>query len=125
MLMKTLADLQAIKEKMQGQIELRYESHAHTRITVSMGTCGIEAGARPVLTAFSDLIQQKKVHGVLVGASGCVGLCKYEPVVEVTTPEDGKITYVKVTPEKAAEIVEKHIIGKQVVKEYTLDSVNE
>lgn len=122
--MKTLEDLQAIKESLQSQMDLRNESHAETKIVVGMATCGINAGARPVVTAFSDTVQQHKLHGVSVTLMGCIGLCSQEPVVEVTTPKDGKVTYVKMTPEKAKRVVEEHIIGGNVVTEYTIGNNN-
>ena len=120
--MKTLEDLQAIKEKLQGQMDLRNESHAATKIVVGMATCGIAAGARPVVTAFSDTVQEHKRHGVSVTLMGCIGLCSQEPIVEVTTLKDGKVTYVKMSPEKAKRVVEEHIIGGNVVTEYTIDN---
>lgn len=120
--MKTLAELQAIKEKLQGQMDLRNEAHAGTKVVVGMGTCGIEAGARPVVTAFSDTVQELKLHDVSVTLSGCFGICSQEPVVEVTTPKDGKVTYVKMTPEKAKRVVEEHLVKGNVVTEYTIEN---
>ena len=120
--MKTLADLQIIKENLQNRMELRNESHADTRIAVCMATCGIAAGARPVVTALSDCVQEHKLHGVSVTLTGCIGLCSLEPVAEVTTPKDGKVIYVKMTPEKAKRVIEEHIIGGNVVKEYTIEN---
>ena len=113
---------QAIKENLQSQMDLRNESHADTKIAVGMATCGIAAGARPVVTAFSDSVQEHKLHGVSVTLMGCIGLCSQEPIAEITTPKDGKVIYVKMTPEKAKRVVEEHIIGGNVVKEYTIDN---
>ena len=120
--MISLADLDAIKAKLQSQVELRKEAHASTQIVVCMATCGIAAGARPVLRAFSDMVQEKGIHDTSVTQCGCIGLCQYEPVVEVTTPKDGTVTYINMTAEKAAEVIEKHIIGGNVVKEYTINN---
>ncbi len=120
--MKTLAELQAIKESLQSQIDLRNEAHASTKVVVSMGTCGIQAGARPVVTAFSDKVQELKLHDVSVTLTGCIGLCSQEPVVEVTTPKDGKVTYVKMTPEKAVKVVEEHLVKGNIVTEYTIEN---
>ena len=120
--MKTLADLQAIKENLQSQMDLRNESHADTKIAVGLATCGIAAGARSFVTAFSDSVQEPKLHGVSVTLMGCIGLCSQEPIAEITTPKDGKVIYVKMTPEKAKRVVEEHIIGGNVVKEYTIDN---
>ena len=120
--MISLADLDAIKAKLQSQVELRKEAHASTQIVVCMATCGIAAGARPVLKAFSDGIQEKGIKDVMVIQEGCIGLCQYEPIVEVITPGKEKITYVKMTAEKAAEVIEQHIIGGNVVTKYTINS---
>ena len=120
--MKTLAELQAIKDSLQSQIDLRNEAHAGTRVVVGMGTCGIAAGARPVVTAFSDTVQELKLHDVSVTLTGCFGICSQEPVVEVTTPKDGKVTYVKMTPEKAKRVVEEHLVKGNVVSEYTIEN---
>ena len=121
--MKSLEELKAIREKMQGQVGLRSESATDTRVVVGMATCGIASGARPVLTALSNAVLEKKIEGVTVTQTGCIGLCQYEPIVEVLAPGKDKVTYVKMTPEKALEVVEKHLINGQVVTEYTIQSV--
>lgn len=121
--MKSLEELKAIREKMQGQIGLRNESSDQTRVVVGMATCGIASGARPVLTALSDAVQTKGIQNVAVIQTGCIGLCQYEPIVEVFEPGKDKVTYIKMTPEKALEVVEKHLIGGQVVKKYTISEV--
>ena len=118
--MKTLEELKAIREKMQGQVGLRAEDSDQTRVVVGMATCGIASGARPVLTTLSDLVQGNKLEGVFVTQTGCIGLCQYEPIVEIFAPGKEKVTYVKMTPEKAKEVYEKHLVGGQVVTEYTL-----
>jgi len=118
--MKTLEELKAIREKMQGQVGLRSEDSDQTRVVVGMATCGIASGARPVLTTLSDLVQENKLDGVFVTQTGCIGLCQYEPIVEIFAPGKEKVTYVKMTPEKAKEVYNKHLVGGQVVTEYTL-----
>lgn len=120
--MKSLAELQAIKEKMQGQVDLRNEAHAGTRVVVGMATCGIAAGARPVLAAFSNLVQEHNIKDVSVTQTGCIGLCQYEPIVEITTPADGKVTYIKMTAEKAKKVVEQHLMRGTVVAEFTINN---
>ncbi|MFU0828886.1 MAG: NAD(P)-dependent iron-only hydrogenase iron-sulfur protein [Lachnoclostridium sp.] len=120
--MKTLEELRAIREKMQGQIGVRSENANQTRVVVGMATCGIASGARPVLTALSDAVQTKKLSNIVVTQTGCIGLCQYEPIVEVYEPGKEKVTYVKMTPEKALEVLEKHLIGGQVVTKYTISS---
>jgi NADP-reducing hydrogenase subunit HndB len=122
-IMKSLEELKAIREKMQGQVGLRSESATDTRVVVGMATCGIASGARPVLTALSNAVLEKKVEGVTVTQTGCIGLCQYEPIVEVLAPGKEKVTYVKMTPEKALEVVEKHLIRGQVISEYTIQNV--
>ena len=123
--MKSLEELKAIRNKMQGQVGLRAEDHNHTRVVVGMATCGIASGARPVLNALSTLVQEKGLTGkVAVTQTGCIGLCQYEPIVEVMEPGKQKITYIKMNPDKAAEIVERHLIGGHVVEEYTLNSAD-
>ena len=118
--MKTLAELQAIKDKMKNKIALR-EGASDTRIVVGMATCGIAAGARPVLNAFVEEINKADLVGeVTVTQTGCIGVCQYEPVVEIYAPGKDKVTYVKMTPEKAREVVEKHIKNGVVISEYTI-----
>ena len=118
--MKSLAELKALRDKMQNSVNLRENTEGGIRIVVGMATCGIAAGARPVLSAFVDKVAEKKIENVTVTQTGCIGICQYEPVVEVYENGKDKITYVKMTAEKAAEVIEKHIIGGNVVTEYTI-----
>ena len=120
--MKSLAELRAIREKMQGQVGMRSESEHSTRVIVGMATCGIASGARPVLTTLSEAVQKNKLEHIVVTQTGCIGLCQYEPIVEVLEPGKEKVTYVKMNPEKAMEVVEKHFIRGQVVAEYTIQN---
>ena len=120
--MKSLAELKAIREKMQNQVSLRSESADQTRVVVGMATCGIASGARPVLTTLSDAVQSKGLTNVSVIQTGCIGLCQYEPIVEVLEPGKEKVTYVKMNPEKALEVLEKHLIGGQVIADYTISA---
>ena len=117
--MKSLEELKAIKAKMQDKVNLRTSS-AQTRVVVGMATCGIAAGARPVLAAFVEGINEAGLSdNVIVTQTGCIGICQYEPVVEVFNGED-KVTYVKMTAERAKEVIEKHIKGGNVDTEYTI-----
>ncbi|MBR4965635.1 MAG: (2Fe-2S) ferredoxin domain-containing protein [Lachnospiraceae bacterium] len=118
--MKSLEELKAIRERMQGQVGLRTESEASTRVVVGMATCGIASGARPVLVALADAVAEKKIEDVAVTQTGCIGLCQYEPIVEVIQPGKEKVTYVKMDAKKALEVVEQHLIRGQVVTEYTI-----
>ncbi len=118
--MKSLAELAAIREKMKDKVVLR-EGTNDTRIVVGMATCGIAAGARPVLSAFVEGINREGLSdSVTVSQTGCIGICQYEPVVEVFRPGQEKVTYVKMTAEKAARVIEEHIKGGRVVEEYTI-----
>ena len=122
--MKSLAELKAIKEKMKDKVVLR-EGSSEVRVVVGMATCGIAAGARPVLNALVEEINGNGLSGkVTVTQTGCVGLCQLEPIVEVYEPGKEKVTYIKMTPEKAKAVVEKHLKGGNVVTEYTVASVN-
>ena len=121
--MKSLQELAAIREKMQNKVNIR-EGANSTRVVVGMATCGIAAGARPVLNAFVEEISKAGLNEkVTVTQTGCIGICQYEPVVEIFEEGKDKVTYVKLTAEKAAEIVEKHLKGGKVVDEYTIGSV--
>ena len=120
--MKSLEELKALRDKMQGSVTLRNESEASTRVVVGMATCGIASGARPVLTALSNAVAEKKIEDVAVTQTGCIGLCQYEPIVEVYEPGKEKVTYVKMTPDKALEVVNRHLNGGSPIKEYTLNS---
>ena len=122
--MKSLEELKAIRERMQGQVGLRNESEASTRVVVGMATCGIAAGARPVLGAFVEAVNEGGLaQSVTVSQTGCVGLCQYEPIVEVYEAGKDKVTYVKMTADKAKEVVEKHLKGGKVVEEYTIGAI--
>ncbi|MBO6062172.1 MAG: (2Fe-2S) ferredoxin domain-containing protein [Clostridia bacterium] len=117
--MKSLEELKAIRERMQNKVILR-EGSAEKRIVVGMATCGIAAGARPVLNTFVEEIANRGLTGsVEVGQTGCIGMCRFEPIVEVFEG-DKRVTYIYVDPAKAKEIVEKHIVGGEPIVEYTI-----
>ena len=118
--MKSLAELAAIREKMKDKIVLR-EGTNTTRVVVGMATCGIAAGARPVLNAFVDGVNKEGLASdVVVSQTGCIGICQYEPVVEVYKAGEEKVTYVKMTVEKVEKVLKEHIKGGKVVTEYTI-----
>ncbi len=121
--MKSLAELAAIKEKMQNKVVLR-EGTNNVRVVVGMATCGIAAGARPVLSTFvEEVTAQGLSDKVTVTQTGCIGICQHEAVVESFEAGKEKVTYVKMTPDKAKEIVEKHLKGGKVVEEYTISNI--
>ena len=118
--MKSLAELAAIREKMKDKVILR-EGSGEIRVVVGMATCGIAAGARPVLNAFVEGVNKEGLNEkVTVSQTGCIGVCQFEPVVEVFEADKEKVTYIKMTPEKAAQVIEKHLKGGKVVEEYTI-----
>ena len=122
--MKSLAELQAINDKMKNKVVLRDGINEY-RVVVGMATCGIAAGARPVLNTIVEAVNAEGLSDkVSVSQTGCIGLCQYEPIVEVYEPDKEKVTYVKVDPDKAKRIVEEHIKGGKVVAEYTFTEEN-
>ena len=122
--MKSLAELAAIREKMKDKVVLR-EGSGDIRVVVGMATCGIAAGARPVLNRFVEQVSaQGLADKVTVTQTGCIGICQFEPVVEVYEAGKEKVTYVKMTAEKADEVVEKHLKGGKVIGEYTISAMD-
>ena len=122
--MKSLAELQAIRDRARAQIELRQENPNAAKVLVGMATCGIAAGARPVLNSFTEEIAKRGLtKDVTVTQTGCIGICQYEPVVEVEIPGEEKVTYVKVAPEMVPRIVNDHLVNHNVVTEYTIGAI--
>ncbi|MDD2993493.1 MAG: (2Fe-2S) ferredoxin domain-containing protein, partial [Pygmaiobacter sp.] len=108
--MKSLEELAAIRDKMKNIVNTREADEDNIRVVVGMATCGIAAGARPVLNAFTDEVARRELGNVTVTQTGCIGICQYEPVVEVYQPGKEKVTYVKMTAEKAARVVGEHLV---------------
>lgn len=119
-IMKSLAELQAIRDKAKAAVNLRDNGEVNTRVLVGMATCGIAAGARPVLTTIVDEVAKRELGSVMVTQTGCIGICQYEPVVEVVDADGTKTTYVKMTAEKALRVVNDHLVNGNVVVEYTI-----
>ena len=118
--MKSLAELQAIRDKARSQMTAREDSDDNIRVLVGMATCGIAAGARPVMTALMEEITKRELPKVTVTQTGCIGICQYEPLVEVVAPGKDKVTYVNMTPEKAIRVVNDHLVNGNVVTEFTI-----
>lgn len=116
--MKSLEELRAIRERMQGQVSVRSSDSGKTRVVVGMATCGIASGARPVLNYLAQEVAERKLSNIMVTQTGCIGLCQYEPIVEVYEPGKEKVTYVKVNEEKAKDILDQHLIRGTVVEQY-------
>ena len=118
--MKSLAELAAIRDKMKDKVAIREGSGA-VRVVVGMATCGIAAGARPVLSAFvEEVAKEWLAEKVTVTQTGCIGICQYEPVVEVFEDGKEKVTYVKMTADKAKRVVAEHLKGGKPVEEYAI-----
>ena len=117
--MKSLAELAALRQKSLDRLNMRNEESERERIVVGMATCGIAAGARPVMNTFVEEINTRNLNDVSVGMTGCMGMCVLEPMVDVYDKEGNKTTYVHMTPEKAKRVVAEHIVNGQPVVEFT------
>lgn len=119
--MKSLAELEAIRKQTLNRINMRKEDESEaTRVVIGMATCGIAAGARPVMLAFMDEISKRGLQHVTVSQTGCIGMCRLEPMVDVIVPGKEKVTYVRMTPEKVGRVVAEHIVNGRPVDEYTI-----
>ena len=118
--MKSLEELKAIRERMQGEIGVRKADANETRVVVGMATCGIAAGARPVLQRLTEEVAKRGLKNVTVAQTGCIGICQYEPVVEVFENGQEKVTYVKMTEDKIVQVVAEHLVNGHPIAEYTI-----
>ena len=122
--MKSIKDLEAIRQRTLDDINLRND-HRSIRVVVGMGTCGISAGARPVMMEFVEEIKRRGVQDAMVTQTGCIGVCRLEPMVDVYMPGQEKVTYVKLTPDMVPRIVAEHIVNGRPVLEYTIGAAEE
>ncbi len=120
---KSLAELKAIREKKFNELNLRKGKDGY-RVVVGMATCGIAAGARPVMVKLMEEVAKKNLVDVTVAQTGCIGSCRLEPMVEVYNSEGEKVTYVNMTPEKVSRVVDEHLTNGKVVDEYTMTIVD-
>ena len=118
--MKSLQELEAIRQKTLERVSLRKDNDETVRIVIGMATCGIAAGARPVMHAFMEDISKRGLHNAVVSQTGCVGMCRLEPMVDIYVPGQEKVTYVKVTPEMVDKIVLEHVVNGNPVLDYTI-----
>ena len=118
MAIKSLEDLRKIKAESKKQTETRKLNDR--QIIIGMGTCGIAAGARPVMLEFIEELKRRGIENATVSQTGCVGVCRLEPIVEVYVKGQEKVTYVHMTPEKVARVVNDHIVNGRPVEEYTV-----
>lgn len=117
-------DLDKIAERMRRQTVLR-EGAGRAKVTVHMGTCGISAGARKIMTALLALIEQQNVDDVILTTSGCAGLCSREPMMTVELKDQAPVKYVELNEEKTSKIFADHIVGGKIVAEYALGTGSE
>ena len=118
--MKSLAELQAIRNRMIDQVNMRKDDNIDTRVVVGMATCGIAAGARPVMLEFVEELKRRGLENVTVAQTGCIGMCRLEPMVEVYVKGQETVTYIHMSPEKVARVVNDHIVNGRPVEEYTI-----
>ncbi|MBQ7296399.1 MAG: (2Fe-2S) ferredoxin domain-containing protein [Clostridia bacterium] len=123
--MKTLEELMALRDAAKANLTARDDSSEVTRIVVGMATCGIAAGARPIMAKFVEETAKRGLTNVTVAQTGCIGMCRFEPIAEVLVPGKEKVTYVQLTEEKVARIVADHIVNGVPVAEYTIGAVTE
>lgn len=121
--MKSLEELREIRERMRAEIGLDKDRFNKTRVVVGMATCGLASGAKPIFDALSNMVNEKGLTNVSVVPTGCIGLCQYEPIVEVIEPGKDKVTYIKMTPEKVLEIVDQHLVRGNIVRKYTISEM--
>lgn len=118
--MKSLEELKAIREKMQKQMDVRESDENTVRVVVGMATCGIAAGARPVMATFLEEVEKRGLKNISVSQTGCIGVCRLEPIVEIFAPGQEKVTYVKMNPDKARQVVAEHLVNHKVIQDYTI-----
>lgn len=119
--MKSLEELKKLRDESIKNVEMR-NTGKDIRVVVGMATCGIAAGARPVLSAFVEEVAKRNLSNVSVVQTGCIGMCTLEPIVEIYAPDKEKVTYIHVDTEKAKRIVSEHLVNNRVVLEYTIGS---
>ncbi|MBS3995693.1 MAG: (2Fe-2S) ferredoxin domain-containing protein [Alkaliphilus sp.] len=120
--MKSLMELAKIREEAMKKVDIRNDREG-TRIVVGMATCGISAGARPVLMAAVEEVRTRNLQEIVVSQTGCIGICRLEPLVEVYKQGEEKVTYVEMTADKMKRVIAEHIVNGKVVNEYTIGSV--
>lgn len=121
--MKTIEELNAIRERAKAEMTVREDNTDVIRVVVGMATCGIAAGARPVINAFTNEIGRRNLKNVSVSQTGCIGMCQFEPIVEVLEKDKEKVTYVKVTEDMVQRIVNDHLVNGNVVLEFTVGAI--
>lgn len=121
--MKTIQELEEIRRLTMDRVNQRMD-RTTTRVVVGMATCGIAAGARPVLVGIMDAVKELDLKDVVVAQTGCIGVCRLEPIVEVIKPGEEKVTYIKMTSEKAKRVIKEHVLGGKIVEEYVMHIID-
>ncbi len=121
--MKTIEELNAIRKKAKEDMTVREDKTDIIRVVVGMATCGIAAGARPVITGFMEEVARRNLKNVVVSQTGCIGMCQYEPIVEVVEQGKEKVTYVRMTADRIARVVSEHLVNGNVVTEFTVGAI--
>jgi len=112
-------DLKKIKESMKGTVNLRQGDY-RVKVTVHMGTCGIAAGARTLMSALLDKLEKSGASDIILTSSGCAGLCNHEPMITVEVKDSAPIKYVNLDPDKVGRIFDEHVMKGQPVADYAL-----
>lgn len=123
--MKSIAELEAIRQRTLDKVSVRKDAEDGIRVVVGMATCGIAAGARPVMLSFVEEINKRNLQNVTVSQTGCIGMCRLEPMVDVFVPGKEKVTYVKLHPDMVSRIVAEHIVNGRPVAEYTIGAAED
>ena len=121
--MKTIEELNAIRAKAKADMTVREDLTDIIRVVVGMATCGIASGARPVITGFMEEVARRNLKNVVVSQTGCIGMCQYEPIVEVVEQGKEKVTYVRMTADRIARVVSEHLVNGNVVTEFTVGAI--
>lgn len=116
---KSLEDLKRVREEALEKRKLK-ATEGKTQVTVAMGTCGIAAGARDAMKAILDVIEKDNLQDIIVSQTGCIGLCEKEPIVQVVVGEQPKVTYGKVTPDVARQIMKDHVVAGKIVENHVI-----
>jgi NADP-reducing hydrogenase subunit HndB len=115
----TLDELRRKRAEAQKGLYLR-EGEFRGKVIVHMGTCGIAAGARAIVTTFLEELEKSGSTDIMITTSGCAGLCSKEPMATVEMMDSPPVRYIELTPEKARKIFHEHIVGGRMVVEYAL-----
>ena len=119
--MKTLEDLKALREKLKADMKVRQNDG--TKIIIGMGTCGIAAGAREVMSAVLNELAVRKLNDVQVQQTCCIGMCEKEVLVDIVRPGEPRITYGKVKPEDVKKIIAEHVVNGRIVEEMVVGKI--